>query len=1393
MIGLVSPDRGKLEITVRDPENKPVYDSTVIATQNYKGKPIVTSGRTSFDGKVKLDLYAGEATLEAIQSSYQLSSGLLKANVKAEATTTMEIPMKQPENYVVNLNVYKKALDTEWIGPLNMNDEFIWTTVAIKPDGAWVKGYFSNSYTLAGKPGSEVEACLEGNIYGFVRGCGSAIMDEKSNAEIEVRLEEKGARIQGEVEIGRDLMYSGSIYEITPNGGKKWVAEARDDQLQSYPFNVNIPKGGTFRMEILKIIRSTGHQNQYEYATVEFTVEENQIKDLGKITFSPSSHFMNQSGNYLTAQPARAIPGSTIVMKAAYRNHSNQTAEDAVLLLEIPEDMALVTDSLGNMAVTGGAGEATLEEGILRVPLGDLANGSSGTVSYKLQVAPSFNKASISTAARIRATLNSESVEETIGTVHLDTPRVTLDAPDKISDPDMQAVLSGYAPAGSTVHIYDTEVRIAGAVANASGIWKTPVTLVDMGNQSMHALWAETEMNAVKLQSEKVYAEYDVNFPKLTRVAYSQAPNGRWISLEVGKNIPDLPYTVVPGHPFLFDLEFTQPDQVENVRVYMDGQDGESVPAVREGALFRATVPTTQNALGAIYVDYDVKNQQRTYDGTIPDIEQIRASLPLKMRDFEVVSMKKFELADGKYSGEAVLSFPQLQDARLSFSITVDPDSGYVPTAEEQELARRSGIPAVQKTYEAAETETSMTLKFGGYIPSSLLSGEQGNLRGINTMIPLPNLEEWEHTAEYFMEIKADVDEVDGQLNDIKGQYEDYMEYAGKINKIMHNVESSGMDCLDEMPTTAKEAGKALAAVILGEVAKTAMSAGTGVMALTGIGGFIAGEVTSIASDAIDSYVDEQIDKVGSGYNECKDDEDEKMKKKKGIKVASPKWIYDPSGFVYEAVVSNPLEGVTATVLYLDTNSGAWKVWKAEEYEQVNPQLTDEAGKYGWDVPPGKWKVIWTKAGYETLSSNELDVPPPHTEVNAGLISRAAPQVSTVQGVTYEGGSYLDITFSKYLKVTDLPQGAVILTDADLNSLEGTAEFIQVEKSAADPDVSLSRTVRFIPETDLSLDGVYSVKLGKNSFTSYANAKMLDKDAGPHPVLMKELDVEGPAAVKATMESGGRMIRILYNEPIQSAADAAKFELNGRAGIITSAVATTKQGSSESSELLLTLSDAVLEASELEILAGAVKDKEGNLSGEGTLAITPDVNPNLIGLSVGSGTLTPAFDPAQTEYTLELPAGTKSLEITAAAADAAAKLTIGSEPAVSGMTKNLTLPEDGIIEVSVDLGSGTTAKTYRIHVSVAGGGEPTRLQVRRRHRRRCQARRRHQRRRRVRRRHRHQRRVRWRHRRQRQVQQRRRRRRQVQVRHRCRRQVVTRPQRQVQLLLRAGSRKILSM
>lgn len=129
--------------------------------------------------------------------------------------------------------------------------------------------------------------------------------------------------------------------------------------------------------------------------------------------------------------------------------------------------------------------------------------------------------------------------------------------------------------------------------------------------------------------------------------------------------------------------------------------------------------------------------------------------------------------------------------------------------------------------------------------------------------------------------------------------------------------------------------------------------------------------------------------------------------------------IYDPSGYVYEAVPSNRLEGVTATCYYKDSiqnGYGDWEVhealWDASEFEQVNPQQTDDMGKYGWDVPMGKWQVRYEKDGYEPTRSEWLPVPPPQLEVNIPMVQRTAPEVEMAHA--YQDG--VELLFSKYMQ-----------------------------------------------------------------------------------------------------------------------------------------------------------------------------------------------------------------------------------------------------------------------------------------------------------------------------------------------------------------------------------------
>ncbi|WP_288607750.1 FN3 associated domain-containing protein [uncultured Prevotellamassilia sp.] len=163
--------------------------------------------------------------------------------------------------------------------------------------------------------------------------------------------------------------------------------------------------------------------------------------------------------------------------------------------------------------------------------------------------------------------------------------------------------------------------------------------------------------------------------------------------------------------------------------------------------------------------------------------------------------------------------------------------------------------------------------------------------------------------------------------------------------------------------------------------------------------------------------------------------------------------IHDPSGYVYEGVSSNRLQGVTATCYYKETVEDMYGdlhenvvLWNAEEYAQQNPLFTDENGMYQWDVPQGLWQVRFEKEGYQPAQSEWLPVPPPQMDVNIGMVQNSQPEV--VSARAYEDG--VELQFSKYMDPATLTADniyikcksadtEVLITDAQIELLNAEA------------------------------------------------------------------------------------------------------------------------------------------------------------------------------------------------------------------------------------------------------------------------------------------------------------------------------------------------------------------
>lgn len=201
--------------------------------------------------------------------------------------------------------------------------------------------------------------------------------------------------------------------------------------------------------------------------------------------------------------------------------------------------------------------------------------------------------------------------------------------------------------------------------------------------------------------------------------------------------------------------------------------------------------------------------------------------------------------------------------------------------------------------------------------------------------------------------------------------------------------------------------------------------------------------------------------------------------------------LFDPSGYVYEAVGSNRLEGVTATCYHKQTRMDEWGdlyedevVWNAEPYRQQNPLITDAEGRYAWDVPQGLWQVRYEKDGYELKRSEWLPVPPPQLDVNVGMTQLRQPQVSRVKA--YPEG--IDMTFDKYMRPHTMTTEQIFVTKGGQN-LRGTIQLLNAESGYETPDSFYVSKVRFVPSTPLYYNEKVQLTI-RRTVESYAGLQM---------------------------------------------------------------------------------------------------------------------------------------------------------------------------------------------------------------------------------------------------------------------------------------------------------------
>lgn len=273
--------------------------------------------------------------------------------------------------------------------------------------------------------------------------------------------------------------------------------------------------------------------------------------------------------------------------------------------------------------------------------------------------------------------------------------------------------------------------------------------------------------------------------------------------------------------------------------------------------------------------------------------------------------------------------------------------------------------------------------------------------------------------------------------------------------------------------------------------------------------------------------------------------------------------LHDPAGVVYEAVLSNVIEGATAKIYYC-ADDGTEVLWDAENYDQINPQITDAHGGYMWLTPEGKWKVRVSMPGYLDGDS-ELDpvavdgwlpVLPPQIHVNIPLVSTAAPAVSSAaaapDGVT--------VCFTQYMDVARFEGGALVGVTQNGEDVPVTLAWADAEESPTQPGVFYGRVLKLTKADGSALSGDGIVVTVRAEAPNYAGsilgADYISESLTVAQVLGRLEHSYPNRFVAALGESQELVVWVLDTQgrPMSGVTVAVRAELGGTLDIPASAV-----------------------------------------------------------------------------------------------------------------------------------------------------------------------------------------------------------------------------------------------
>lgn len=1028
---------------------------------------------------------------------------------------------------------------------------------------------------------------------------------------------------------------------------------------------------------------------------IKYTAKSTGIAD------KPDRNLLREKTSYYTSLSTVTSSGyANLSLSYDFKETEKANISDMQLKIKIPSGTELIPDTF---TMNNQPYEAEFDEnGYIYIPV----QNTSGRISFGLNIS---DIEYLMTYAQMIYRHSGIEKTETIGIVNIEENLLTINAPDEISKETF--TVSGITNPQQRVSLYLDGDKIGDVIASKTGIYSKQLTLENPQENGIYEIEARTVSHGLETKAS-AYTTFTQEATEITECTMYYR-NNAYDLLELGGKRPIISWAA--NTSFTFSVKFTNADRIDEVNI-VSTKSGETVklPGVwdRRKQAFIA-VGFDNYVPGAINVEY-LKKEDNIFTN---------AALTYEKSHYDGEGISGFETkVEMDESTEFYYLYEHEEDPTFevtdNFSKTVlDGRTAYI-SKEPVYIRKDHSCFACREMYVLQNDgrytmyRTGVGLR-GGQQAKALYAADpfeevyKSTKKLYDLLTDLP--EEDQEARLYLVlnrYIEKALDAVDPSSNEklelelLQKELDAYKEIA-KMSKAFNQINiyikqsftfSNDSELGEFYPDDLRDHLK-------DEMVNT-------VNAMKDCSKQVSNDILKHVMDELtkkhfwggDSLIERIVKNLYKDYEKTKVN-------------FHPKYSIDPSGYVYEAVESNRLENVKTTIYYKDSEKGEPCLWDAEEYDQKNPLYTDSAGFYAWDVPEGFWQVKYEMDGYETAYSEWLPVPPPQTEVNIGVVSKAKPVVESVNG--YQKA--IEVKFSKYMDIESLTEDTIKVTQGG-TPLQGSIDYRNAETNGISGKQYAS-TIRFIPAADMEGDVQLTVS-GK--VKSYAGVDMgedvvqnLTVRPEPQNISAEDLIVpygeNGTIAVKLEPADAveGKKVKAVSNNPfIATVADEVVINDDGTTVIPVTGELPGKAGITltlEGTDLQTTVDVEVTLAEVMRVQIRAKTGMGGTVSGGGvyeqgegvTLTATPEDGYRFDGWYEGDQKVNDAGQDYQ--FIAEK---SRTLE---------ARFTPNTLPEITGVTvspKEVMVYKGSTQKFSVTV-NGTDSPSQTVVWTVEGGGEGT--------------------------------------------------------------------------------------